>query len=189
MTLTQDPIIPSQQFCCISYVLPKSDTNDNDTSKITAIKIRGSYPTLQEAKDAAAELQKIDPYFHIFVGQVGLWLPLDGDIDNIKEQIYFEKPINELINGEIQRANEAKLLHEQRMMDIANEAQKQKSHTEEILNKKTKTIEQIQQEEQEEKVKFEKLQEELKQKENKLSDFEKKLDEIMRLQKNIKSNK
>jgi DNA-binding transcriptional regulator GbsR (MarR family) len=53
----------------------------------------------------------------------------------------------------------------------------------------TKTVEQIIQEEQEEKEKFEKLQGDLKEKESKLSSFEKKLDEIMKLQKSIAGNK
>lgn len=187
MSLTQDPIIQSQQFCCLSYVLPNSESTDS-SSKITAIKIRGSYATIEEAKSAAAELQKIDPYFHIFVGQVGAWLPLDGDIENIKEQIYFEKPLNDLVNGQINQANEAKLIEEQRRRDLAAEASRQKSSSdsEAPSSKLTKTVEQVKQEEQEEKEKFEKLQEDLKSKESKLSDFEKKLEEIMKLQKNIK---
>lgn len=195
MSLTQDPIIQSQQFCCLSYVLPNSNSSEPN-SKITAIKVRGSYATLDEAKAASAELQKIDPYFHIFVGQVGLWLPLDGDIENIKEQIYYEEPLNHLINGEVARANEAKSIEEQRRRDLAAEASRQKSSSSsdsnnesEASSKKTKTVEQVKQEEQEEKEKFEKLQEDLKSKESKLCDFEKKLDEIMKLQKSMKNTK
>lgn len=126
MTITNDPEIFNQKFVCLSIVLPKK----GDEEQISAIKIRGVYETEEEAKKRALELQKIDPYFHIFIGDVGRWLPLDPAPDRAKNQVYYEKELNDLINGEVEQVNEIKLIEEQRRNDLKLAAQKEKEELE-----------------------------------------------------------
>lgn len=41
------------------------------------VKVRGTYDTYREAQVRAKLLQRKDKNFHVFVGQVGYWLPWD----------------------------------------------------------------------------------------------------------------
>lgn len=141
--MTVDPEIIDQKFVCLSIVLPKNgrqsnsdDSNSESKQKeeqISAIKIRGVYETMDEAKARAAELQKIDPYFHIFIGDVGRWLPLDANPSSAKTQVYYEKELNDLINGEVEQVNEIKLIEEQRKRDLVLQAKRAEMEAREKL--------------------------------------------------------
>jgi hypothetical protein len=43
-------------------------------------------------------LQTRDPTFHIYVGQVGYWLPWDPNPDSVANQEYAEQALNELVH-------------------------------------------------------------------------------------------
>lgn len=74
------------------------ESNDFRTS-VRGIKVRGVYETLKEANIRAKVLQKRDPSFHVFVGQVGYWLPWDPDSDKVENQEYQEQHLNELVKN------------------------------------------------------------------------------------------
>lgn len=71
---------------------------NNFQTSVRGIKIRGSYDTQREADIRAKVLQKIDPSFHVFVGQVGYWLPWDPNADQIEDQQYGEEQLNNLVS-------------------------------------------------------------------------------------------
>lgn len=71
--------------------------NDFQTS-VRGLKVRGVYDTLPEAQRRAKLLQKTDPNFNVFVGQVGYWLPWDPAPHKVSKQEYAEKELNELIH-------------------------------------------------------------------------------------------
>jgi len=73
-----------------------NDSNDFQTS-IRGLKIRGVYESKREAEVRAKVLQRRDPNFHVFVGQVGYWLPWDPNPDNIAEQEYANDQLNNLM--------------------------------------------------------------------------------------------
>lgn len=68
-------------------------------TSMRGVKIRGVYNTYDEATQRAKILQSSDRDFHVFVGQVGYWLPWDPNADNIQEQEYMEKELNELMRN------------------------------------------------------------------------------------------
>lgn len=72
--------------------------NDFRTS-VRGIKVRGVYETLKEANIRAKVLQKRDPSFNVFVGQVGYWLPWDPDSDKVENQEYQEQHLNDLVKN------------------------------------------------------------------------------------------
>jgi len=74
------------------------EKNDFRTS-VRGIKVRGTYETLKEANIRAKVLQKRDPSFHVFVGQVGYWLPWDPDSDKVENQEYQETHLNDLVKN------------------------------------------------------------------------------------------
>ena len=57
------------------------DERNNFRTNIRGLKVRGCYSTKEEATSRAEKLQKIDSDFHVFVGQVGYWLPWDPCAD------------------------------------------------------------------------------------------------------------
>lgn len=63
------------------------------------VKIRGTYNSYDEATQRAKTLQSSDRDFHVFVGQVGYWLPWDPNADNVAKQEYMEKELNELMQS------------------------------------------------------------------------------------------
>ena len=73
-----------------------SEANDFQTS-VRTLKIRGSYETRKEAEFRAKQLQRRDPKFHVFVGQVGYWLPWDPNPDLIQDQEYLDDKLNNLM--------------------------------------------------------------------------------------------
>ena len=70
--------------------------NDFRTS-VRGVKVRGVYSSLKEAQFRAGKLQKIDPNFNVYIGQVGYWLPWDPRPDKIDSQEYAEGELNELV--------------------------------------------------------------------------------------------
>lgn len=73
---------------------------------VRGLKIRGVYDTKKEADIRAQVLQRMDRHFHVFVGQVGYWLPWDPNANDIEDQVYMEKELNELMKH--YRENETK---------------------------------------------------------------------------------
>ena len=64
---------------------------------IRGVKVRGTYDSYKEAEIRAKVLQKLDPSFHVYVGQVGYWLPWDPNPNNVDKQEYMENELNMLM--------------------------------------------------------------------------------------------
>lgn len=73
-----------------------NEQNEFRTS-VRGIKVRGVFESLKEAQRKAKILQTRDPTFHVFVGQMGYWLPWDPNPDNIENQEYSEQHLNEIV--------------------------------------------------------------------------------------------
>lgn len=73
-----------------------NNTNDFQTS-IRGIKVRGVYESKREAEIRAKALQRRDPNFNVFVGQIGYWLPWDPNPDGVAEQEYSNDQLNTLM--------------------------------------------------------------------------------------------
>ena len=64
---------------------------------VRGLKVRGVYDTYAEAVGRAKTLQKIDPSFNVFVGQVGFWLPWDPEPLDVADQEYADDQLNQLM--------------------------------------------------------------------------------------------
>jgi hypothetical protein len=71
----------------------------NFATSVRGVKVRGVYDTLSEAEYRAKALQHQDRSHNIFLGQVGYWLPIDVDPNNVKKSEYLEKELNELMKS------------------------------------------------------------------------------------------
>jgi hypothetical protein len=90
-------------------------------TSIRGVKVRGSYPTAEEAELRAKLLREIDPDHDIFVGPVGFWLPWDPDA-NKTEQVYAEELLNQLMHEKKKNEEDAKIAFEKRTKEAKEKA-------------------------------------------------------------------
>ena len=79
--------------------------NEFKTS-VRGVKIRGVYDTKREADVRAAVLQRQDPLFDVFVGQIGYWCPWDPNPQKISDIEYMNNDLNKLVKE--YKSNESK---------------------------------------------------------------------------------
>jgi len=94
---------------------------NNFRTTVRGLKIRGCYDTYAEAGLRAKTLQKLDPSFNVYVGQVGFWLPWDPVATEVQTQEYAEDQLNTLMKG--YKENESKkdeFFEEQKRERLAN---------------------------------------------------------------------
>ena len=96
--LKEDKPLPGQNYVCISFVSPEGIRN----TTIRGLKIRGVFEKLEYAQEHAEKLQKEDPSFHIYVGEMGKWLPWDPnpeDKSKVKDSKYYEEELQKIVEG------------------------------------------------------------------------------------------
>lgn len=82
------------------------DKEHNFQTNVRGLKIRGVYDSKGEADARAAQLQRQDNRFDVFVGQVGYWLPWDPTSTKIANQEYLNSDLNRLVKE--YKSNEVK---------------------------------------------------------------------------------
>ena len=140
--LTEDPVIQHQKYACISILTSNSikDTSGNPIetgNHAKGFKIRGVYATMEEAQKRCEQIRSFDPYFNVFIGEVGKWLPWDDDIERAEDAVYAEKKLNEIMRGYKEQQRKAKEYNEfrkqqdiERAIKLAQEKKKDEEKTE-----------------------------------------------------------
>ena len=92
------------------------------------VKIRGCYPTRELANERAKQLQETDPDFHVFVGEVGKWLPWDPDVNTVEENVHANEELNNLAKAYKDNLKKRDKLYKQRKQDLGtNKENKEES--------------------------------------------------------------
>jgi hypothetical protein len=86
------------------------------------LKIRGSYPTMEEAELRCKMLREIDPNHDVFVGPVGLWMPWDPEAYKTGRVEYMEDELNQLMHEKTKNEANAKMAFEQRVKETKQKA-------------------------------------------------------------------
>jgi len=73
------------------------DEKNNFQTSMRGVKIRGVYDTRQAAEARAKKLSTSDSSFHVFVGQVGYWLPWDPNADGIQDEVFQNSQLNDMM--------------------------------------------------------------------------------------------
>ena len=114
--LTEDSLLPSdQKFVCLSFL-----TDTEKKSTLSGIKIRGVFSTYELACAHAKKVQTADPYFNVFVGETGKWLPFDPSPDSeaVKDSEYANEQLNTMMKSYLENQEKAKIYHEQRKNEM-----------------------------------------------------------------------
>lgn len=113
-------------------------------TSVRGVKVRGVYSTYDEAAKRAAQLQRADRAFHVYVGQVGYWLPWDPTADNIADQQYLEKELNELMQNYKSNQVQRDLFYSSQVEESKRKAaEEQAAKKEEQLNTVDEGVEEV----------------------------------------------
>ena len=100
-------------------------------TSVRGVKVRGVYDSYEQAERRAKQLQRTDRSFHVFVGQVGYWLPWDPNADNVEDEEYLEDELNNLMKEyKKNEINRDIFYEEQKREKLKEAAMKLKEHEE-----------------------------------------------------------
>lgn len=95
--------------------------NDFQTNT-RGIKIRGVFPSQEEAEIRAKLLRENDPHFDVYVGPVGVWMPWEPDAYRTGKVEFLESQLNELMSKKQQNEASAKEYFDKRVKDAKRKA-------------------------------------------------------------------
>lgn len=128
------------------------DKNEDDLEKtfldnhqfqtsVRGIKVRGVFPTQQEAELRCKMLREVDPNHDVYVGPVGIWVPFHPEAYKTGRVEYLEKELNELMHEKQKNENKAKAEFDNRVKESKlNAINENMKMAEEHGNKLTQTI-------------------------------------------------
>ena len=112
------------------------DEQNNFKTSLRGVKVRGTYSTRDEAERRAKRLQGLDSDFHVFVGQVGYWLPWDPCADKIEDESFIDSQLNDMMEKYKENNVNKDIFYEEQKRE------KVKSAREEVIKKKKEQMEQ-----------------------------------------------
>jgi len=95
---------------------------NNFQTSTRGIKIRGSYPSQEEAELRCKMLREVDDKHDIFVGPVGMWMPWDPEAYKTGRVEYMEDELNQLMSEKQKNEGNAKTAFEQRVKETKKKA-------------------------------------------------------------------
>ena len=98
------------------------DIAHNFQTNTRGLKIRGSYPTQEEAELRCKMLREIDPNHDVYVGPVGMWMPWDPEAYKTGRVEYMEEELNQLMSEKTKNESNAKSAFEQRVKESKQKA-------------------------------------------------------------------
>jgi hypothetical protein len=106
--------IPGQVFACISLVGPDLPQKNDKFG----LKIRGCFPTRDEAASHAKRLQREDATFDIYVVDMYKWLLIPPDREQIDDVHYQDAKLEEIMSKYRENQNQAASMFERRKRDM-----------------------------------------------------------------------
>ena len=101
------------------------DEGNKFQTSVRGVKVRGTYDTYREAEVRAKVLQKLDPLFDVFVGQVGYWLAWSPDSNLMENQEHANEELNSLMKGKKDNAAQRDMFYEERKREMKEAAAKE----------------------------------------------------------------
>lgn len=108
---------------------------------VRGIKVRGAYPTQQEAELRCKLLREVDPNHDVFVGPVGMWMPFHPEAYKTGRVEYVEEELNQLMHEKKKNEAQAKAQFDKRVRETKEKAMKEnEAKARESGNRLTQTI-------------------------------------------------
>ena len=100
----------------------KFGVEHNFQTSTRGLKIRGVFPTLEEAELRCKMLREVDPNHDVFVGPIGLWMPWEPEAYKTGRVEYMEEELNKLMHEKTKNETNAKNAFEQRVKETKQQA-------------------------------------------------------------------
>jgi hypothetical protein len=94
----------------------------NFQTSTRGLKIRGSYPSMEEAELRCKLLREIDSNHDIMVGPVGMWMPWEPEAYKTGRVEYMEEELNQLMHEKTKNESNAKTAFDQRIKETKQKA-------------------------------------------------------------------
>lgn len=91
-------------------------------TSVRGLKIRGAFPTQDEAEARCKKMREQDPNHDIFVGPVGVWVPWDPDAYKTGRVEHLEEELNALHKEKLKNEEMAKKEFEERVRETKKKA-------------------------------------------------------------------
>lgn len=111
------------------------DEQNKFQTNVRGLKVRGVYETKESAEKRAKKLQTIDSDFHVYVAQVGFWLPWHPEPDKIESEAYINSQLNDMMEKYKENTINKDLFYEEQKRERVKAAR------EEVLRKKKEEME------------------------------------------------
>ena len=98
-----------------------NEANQFQTST-RGLKVRGAYPSQQEAELRCKMLREMDPNHDVFVGPVGMWVPWDPEAYKTGKVEYLEEELNQLMTEKTKNERHAKEEFQKRIREARKKA-------------------------------------------------------------------
>jgi len=86
----------------------KFNAEHNFQTSVNGVKVRGTFPSQEEAEFRAKKLREVDENFDVYVGPVGMWMPWEPDAYKTGRVEYLEDELNQLMHKKKENEDEAK---------------------------------------------------------------------------------
>lgn len=113
----------------------------NFQTSIRGLKVRGCFPTQQEAELRCKLLRELDPHHDVYVGPVGMWMPFHPEAYKTGRVEYMEDELNQLMHEKKKNEEKAKEEFDKRVKEAKQKAiEDNKQKALESGNKLTQTL-------------------------------------------------
>jgi hypothetical protein len=98
------------------------NAENNFQTSTRGLKIRGVFPSQGEAELRAKLLRETDPFFDVYVGPVGVWMPWEPDAYKTGRVEYLEEDLNKLMHKKKDNEDAAKDYFQERVKESKRKA-------------------------------------------------------------------
>ena len=111
------------------------EQNDFQTS-LRGVKIRGVFDTRDAAEARAKSLSTTDSSFHVFIGQMGYWLPWDPNADKVESEHFQNSQLNDMMEKYQENNVNRDMFYEEQKREKIKAAQEEVRKAKEAENAK-----------------------------------------------------
>ena len=98
------------------------DKENQFHTSVRSVKIRGVFPTQEEAELRCKMLRELDPNHDVYVGPVGMWMPWEPEAYKPGRVEYLEQELNQLMHEKTKNEKRDKEAFEKRVKDAKQKA-------------------------------------------------------------------
>jgi hypothetical protein len=86
-----------------------------------AVKFRGAFENMDDAKAYSKHLSDLDNRFDIYLAQAGCWVPFDPSNESVEQHEFRDEKLNDLMQGYLKNKAKADIFFKKRMREMTED--------------------------------------------------------------------